>query len=77
VPDLLVLDIKMPRMTGLQVLEWLQTQHFPEMRVVVLSGSNLERDRVVATRLNADAYMIKPCDPAGLLNLIQSLVALC
>jgi CheY-like chemotaxis protein len=76
-PELLLLDIKMPCMSGLEVLEWLQTQHFPEMRVIILSGSGFESDKETAKRLNADAYMIKPADPDGLDAMVGTLAALC
>jgi len=38
-PELLLLDIQMPRLDGLGVLRWLQTQKFPDLRVVMLSAS--------------------------------------
>src|SRR6187549_3562882 len=38
-PDLLLLDLMMPKRNGFEVLEWLQSQPFEDMIVVVLSGS--------------------------------------
>src|ERR1700687_5809700 len=43
-PDLLLLDLKMPRMDGFEVLEWLQAHPFPELVVSVLSGSDSTAD---------------------------------
>src|SRR5881296_3157844 len=44
VPDLLLLDLMMPRKSGFEVLEWLQSQPFEDMVVVVLSGSEQPQD---------------------------------
>ena len=63
-PDLLLLDVDMPGMTGLEVLAWLQTQHFDALRVVVLSGSE---DPSIAARcltLGADYFQSKNNHPA-------------
>jgi DNA-binding NarL/FixJ family response regulator len=73
-PNLLILDIKMPRTNGLEVLEWLQTQHFPGMKVIMLSSSSLESDIATAKRLNAHAYLAKSADQAILVETIESLV---
>ncbi|MDB6064883.1 MAG: response regulator receiver protein [Pedosphaera sp.] len=58
-PDLVLLDLKMPRATGFEVLAWLQTQSFDGLKVVVLSGSYLPEDIARARDLGADAYHVK------------------
>jgi CheY-like chemotaxis protein len=58
-PDLVILDLKMPRITGYEVLEWLQTQSFDELRVAVLSGSFLQEDMARTLKLGADAFHTK------------------
>lgn len=58
-PDLMLLDLKMPRATGYEVLAWLQTQSFEDLKVVVLSGSFLPEDIAKTLELGADAYHMK------------------
>ena len=60
-PYLFLLDLKMPRRTGLDVLEWLQQQ--PELRclpVVVLSSSSHRSDIEKAYELGANGFVVKP-----------------
>jgi len=38
-PKLLILDVRMPRMTGIEVLEWLRAQGFPDLKVALLADS--------------------------------------
>jgi CheY-like chemotaxis protein len=60
-PNTLVLDIKMPRVTGLQVLEWLKGQdQFRRLPVVMFSSSDHARDVNRAYDLGANAYLVKP-----------------
>ena len=66
-PDLVFLDLKMPAMTGFEVLEWIQ-QHpiIPPLDVAVLSGSEHASDVERAHRLGATAYYVKPLSVANL-----------
>ena len=73
-PDMLFLDFKMPRMGGLEVLQWLQTRN-TRPRVVVLSGSDLSSDRQQALALGADDFRVKPHAPDEMIALLESVVA--
>jgi CheY-like chemotaxis protein len=60
-PHLFILDLKMPRKTGLDVLEWLHEQ--PELRclpVLVLSSSAQRTDIEKAYELGANGFVVKP-----------------
>lgn len=60
-PSLIILDLKMPRKSGLEVLEWINEN--PDVAVVptiVLSASNLEKDVRAAYNLGANTYFVKP-----------------
>jgi CheY-like chemotaxis protein len=73
-PDLVLLDLKMPRMNGFDVLAWLQGH--PEIKpppVVVLSSSNQEEDARQALSLGAADFHTKPHDTQGLIDLVRSL----
>jgi CheY-like chemotaxis protein len=58
-PDLLLLDLKMPKKTGHEVLEWFRAQSLAKLRIVVLSGSFLPEDISRSQKLGADAYFKK------------------
>jgi CheY-like chemotaxis protein len=75
VPDIVVLDLKMPRMNGFEVLQWLR--HEPGLAripAVVLSGSGLESDIQEAYRLGANTYFTKPGQLAELRKIIGTLI---
>ena len=60
-PQLILLDLQMPEMHGLKVLEWVRSQ--PEFRstvVIVLSSSRLTGDIQLAYKLGANSYLVKP-----------------
>ena len=60
-PSLMILDLKMPRKTGLEVLEWLNTnKQVAVVPTIVLSASNLENDVRSAYHLGANTYFVKP-----------------
>lgn len=72
-PALLLLDLKMPRKTGFEVMEWLQQQQLSiQVPIVVLSTSNnqIEIDR--AYGLGATSYLLKPLTSSTLANILQT-----
>jgi len=73
-PDLLLLDLKMPRMDGFDVLRWLRQQPaFGSLRVVVLTSSDQIRDANVAYHLGANSFMVKPTDFENVVELSKVL----
>ena len=59
--DVVFLDLKMPVMSGFEVLEWLRSANLPGApKVIVLSGSNEHGDRIRAMELGAIDYIVKP-----------------
>lgn len=75
-PILLLLDLKMPKLDGFYVLEWLR-QH-PESRrlpVAIMTSSDHDPDISRAYDLGADSYLIKPPNAETLLALVQRLQA--
>jgi len=73
-PTLILLDLKMPRATGFEVLTWIRNH--PEvgnLPVVVFSGSELQDDIQQAYAVGADSYLIKPLGFTELVNLAKEL----
>jgi CheY-like chemotaxis protein len=73
-PDVLLLDLKMPRMDGFEVLEWLRQHatHRPP-HIVVLSASDRPADISRASALGATLYLIKPSNPTELVVVVRQL----
>ncbi len=73
-PGLVLLDLKMPRLDGFDVLKWLR-QH-PDLRrlsVVIFTSSNEPQDINLAYDLGANSYAVKPTDPNSLDAFVRSL----
>jgi two-component system response regulator AtoC len=64
-PDIVLLDVAMPGMDGLQTLKALKAGR-PELQVIMLSGREQAQVIVEAVRLGAADYVVKPDDPEGL-----------
>jgi CheY-like chemotaxis protein len=60
-PDVMFVDLKMPRLNGFEVLEWLRKSGLRQrILTVVVSSSSLQQDIDKAYDLGANAYLIKP-----------------
>jgi len=74
-PDLLVLDLKMPLMDGLDVLRWLNAHPAcARLPKVMLSGSSLEKDVEEAYRLGVNTFFAKPNSLSKLGELMRRIV---
>lgn len=72
--SLVLLDLKLPYVSGLEVLEWVHTR--PALRflpIVVLTSSEQEADIEAAYRLGAAAFLVKPSQPEGLTDLLRAI----
>ena len=72
-PDLLLLDLKMPLKDGFDVLTWLGTQSFKKLTVVVLTDSMHAEHIKRALDLGADLFQVKPRMPHDLTAMILAL----
>lgn len=72
-PDLLLLDLKMPHKDGFEVLSWLRTQNFRQLTVVVLTDSMQTEHIKRALDLGADLFQVKPRMPHDLATMILAL----
>ena len=74
-PDLLVLDVIMPHLDGLGVIEKLNTMNLDKMpKIIVLSAVGQDKITQTAINLGADYYIVKPFDFVVFINRIRELV---
>lgn len=73
-PSLILLDLKMPRATGLEVLKWIRNHpELGQVPVLVLSGSELQDDVKEAFAVGANSYLVKPLGFEALVSLVRSI----
>jgi DNA-binding response OmpR family regulator len=74
-PDLILLDVHMPRLDGLEACR--QIRHDPALArtpIVMLTAAGQEADRARGREAGADEYLTKPFSPLALLALVEALV---
>jgi DNA-binding response OmpR family regulator len=74
-PELVLLDVNMPKLDGFEVCQQLKTD--PEtsaMKVVMLTARGAETDRARGREAGADDYFVKPFSPVQLLNKVYALL---
>ena len=73
-PSLVLLDLKLPRKSGIEVLEWIRSQPgLKRIPVVMLTSSKQSVDINRAYDLGVNAYLVKPVNFDGLVELIKTL----
>ncbi len=73
-PDLILLDLNLPRKDGREVLEEVKSDpDFKVIPVVVLTSSKAEEDIVRSYRLHANCYISKPVDLSQFLEVVRSI----
>lgn len=74
-PDLMILDLRMPRMDGFQVCRLLKfDDDLKAIKIIILTAHNSENERAMSKTVLADAFVEKPYEYAKLRSQIQELV---
>lgn len=75
IPDLIFLDVQMPRLNGFEVCRRLrQEPGLERTKIVMLTAASQEADRAQGQAAGADEYLTKPFSPLKLLSLVQTLL---
>ena len=73
-PAVILLDVKMPKMNGIEVLKHIRSNaKFKFIPVIMLTSSNEERDIVESYKLGANSFVVKPVDVLQFINAIKVL----
>ena len=74
-PDLIILDVMMPKMDGYQVCRLLKfDQKLKTTPIIMLTARGQEQDKQTGNQVGADAYMTKPFDSKQLLTKVEELL---
>ncbi len=73
-PDLIVLDLMLPRIGGLEVMRQLRERANDRVPIILLTAKGEESDRITGLQLGADDYVVKPFSPAELVARIDAVM---
>jgi DNA-binding response OmpR family regulator len=73
-PDLVVLDLMLPGIDGIEVMRQLHGRPGPRIAVILLTARGEESDRLVGLRHGADDYVVKPFSPAELVARVDAVL---
>jgi CheY-like chemotaxis protein len=74
-PDLLSMDARMPRVSGIEVLEWLRLQNFPSMKIAMLADASAIVFKDEALCLGLDHFYLKSIETRQLTEVVRKLQA--
>ncbi|MEO6496263.1 MAG: response regulator transcription factor [Solirubrobacteraceae bacterium] len=73
-PDLMVLDLMLPGLDGLEVMRRVREADPARLPIILLTARGAESDRIVGLSLGADDYMVKPFSPAELVARVDAVL---
>jgi len=73
-PDLVLMDIQMPRMDGLEAIKQIRNQNFHDLPIIAVTALNMSNDRQRCLEAGANEYLTKPIKLKQLDNMIQDLL---
>ncbi len=73
--DLIILDLAMPKMNGLELLKIIRADtRFQSMPVIMLTGSGLDEDKVASRQIGIDSFLTKPASSEELISTIKAII---
>ena len=72
-PGLVLLDLKLPYVMGLDVLKWLRNRPGAALAVIMLTASGSDADIATAYRLGVNAFLIKPSESSKLEEMVKAI----
>lgn len=74
-PDLVITDINMPDINGLEVVRFVkQSEYFKHIPVIIVTTEGRDVDKERGLKLGADKYLVKPFEPAQLQEFVRELL---
>ena len=74
-PDILILDVMIPKRNGFEVLKWVKSEpSLKSMPVMVLTAKGQDQDRRTAENLGVDVFVTKPFSNRDIVNRVQQLI---
>jgi len=73
-PDLIVLDLMLPGLDGLEVMRRIRERHHRTSAIILLTAKGEESERILGLRLGADDYVVKPFSPGELVARVDAVL---
>jgi two-component system response regulator ResD len=73
-PDLLILDLMLPKVDGIEIMHRLKDEQTTDVPVIMLTARGQETDRIYGLELGADDYVVKPFSPAELVARVKAVL---
>jgi DNA-binding response OmpR family regulator len=71
-PDLVVLDLMLPQVDGLEITRWLREKG--DIPIIMLTARREEQDRIIGLEMGADDYVVKPFSPQELVSRVRAVL---